>query len=457
MSLEPLDKMEKNKNNIPFLFFGIMIVFFFCAFLLLMMIYEREIPQITLASDISRFGLSKDITIGFQDKKSGIRSIDVVLIQDNKRSSVFQKQFPRQGYFSGVGPNQVGESFTVNTRSLGFRDGVAEMVVTVKDFSWWNWMIGNTLVDRFPIILDTKPPRVNLKDSPHYIKSGSAGLVIYKVSEPVEKHGVVINDYFYPGFLLPEKGDGIYGATIGLPYDLERIVKSYVIAVDEAGNEGKAAFGMTLRISRKVTDRINISDGFLDSKLPEFTLYYPDLSGSPLDQYLKVNNDIRRINYQKVQDICKKSQPQRLWEGRFKRMSRSSRRAGFGDHRSYYYQGKKIDQQVHLGVDLASVRHAKVEAANRGVVVYADYLGIYGNTVILDHGQGVFSLYSHMSQIDVAINDEIEKGAGLGLTGKTGMAGGDHLHFSMLINGIFVNPVEWWDAQWLKINFLNFL
>ena len=138
-------------------------------------------------------------------------------------------------------------------------------------------------------------------------------------------------------------------------------------------------------------------------------------------------------------------------------MARSSRQAGFGDHRTYYYHNKEIDKQVHLGIDLASVRHAGVEAANTGVVVFADYLGIYGNTVILDHGEGIFTLYSHMSHIDVAVNDKVEKGARLGLTGSTGMAGGDHLHFSVLINGIFVNPVEWWDEQWLKLNILSYL
>ena len=449
--------MEKPKNNVPLLFFGIMIVFLVCAFLFLVMIYEREQPRITMISDISRFGLSKDVSVEVNDNKSGIRSIEIVLFQDNKRAPVFQKVFPRQGYFTGVGPRQSIENFTVHTSSLGLREGVAELVVTVTDFSWWNWMAGNVVVDKFPIIVDTKPPKINLKDSPHYIKAGSAGLVIYKISEPVVKHGVLINDYFNPGFPLADKGDGVYGATIGLPFDLERLEKTYVMAVDEAGNESKAAFGMTLRVNRKVTDRIDISDGFLASKLPEFELYYPELTGAPLEQYLKVNNDIRQLNYKKVQEVCMKSLPDRLWEGRFNRMARSSRRAGFADYRSYFYQGKKIDQQVHLGVDLASVRHAKVEAANRGMVVFAEYLGIYGNTVILDHGQGVFSLYSHLGQIDVAINDRVEKGAVLGLTGNTGMAGGDHLHFSMLINGVFVNPVEWWDAQWLKINFLNYL
>ena len=131
--------------------------------------------------------------------------------------------------------------------------------------------------------------------------------------------------------------------------------------------------------------------------------------------------------------------------------------AGFAEHRTYYYSNAEIDQQVHLGVDLASTKRAEIKAANRGNVVFAEYLGIYGNTVILDHGQGIFSLYSHMSQIGVAAGELVDKGAVIGLSGKTGMAGGDHLHFSILINGIFVSPLEWWDVQWLQVNIEDIL
>jgi murein DD-endopeptidase MepM/ murein hydrolase activator NlpD len=126
--------------------------------------------------------------------------------------------------------------------------------------------------------------------------------------------------------------------------------------------------------------------------------------------------------------------------------------AGYAEFRTYYYNGTEIDQQVHLGVDIASTRRAEIKAANRGSVVFAEYLGIYGNTVILDHGQGIFSLYSHMSQIGVAAGELVDKGAVVGLSGTSGMAGGDHLHFSILINGIFVSPLEWWDPQWIKLN-----
>jgi murein DD-endopeptidase MepM/ murein hydrolase activator NlpD len=138
-------------------------------------------------------------------------------------------------------------------------------------------------------------------------------------------------------------------------------------------------------------------------------------------------------------------------------MARSSRRAGFAEYRTYYYGGQEVDHQVHLGIDLASTSMVPIKAANSGVVAYAAYLGIYGEMVIIDHGLGLFSLYSHLSQIDVTVGDAVTKETVIGLSGKSGMAGGDHLHFSVLVNGIFVDPLEWWDKPWLELNILNFL
>jgi murein DD-endopeptidase MepM/ murein hydrolase activator NlpD len=109
-----------------------------------------------------------------------------------------------------------------------------------------------------------------------------------------------------------------------------------------------------------------------------------------------------------------------------------------------------VDQQIHMGEDLASLMNSPVYAGNNGAVVYAEPLGIYGHTVILDHGLGVFSSYSHMSKIDVKVGEKLQKGAVLGQTGTTGLAAGDHLHFAINLQGEFVDPLEWWDPHWLR-------
>jgi murein DD-endopeptidase MepM/ murein hydrolase activator NlpD len=124
--------------------------------------------------------------------------------------------------------------------------------------------------------------------------------------------------------------------------------------------------------------------------------------------------------------------------------------AQFADERSYIYKGKKVDQQMHLGFDLSVTRHVEVAASNSGKVVFAGDLGIYGNCVVVEHGYGLQSIYAHLSRIAVKQGDEVKRGQSIGNSGDTGLAGGDHLHFSMQVNGIQVTPVEWWDAHWLE-------
>jgi murein DD-endopeptidase MepM/ murein hydrolase activator NlpD len=189
----------------------------------------------------------------------------------------------------------------------------------------------------------------------------------------------------------------------------------------------------------------------LQAKLPEFK--EANSSGLPLiEQFLKINRDLRQENYRQVVNIAQQTDPKMYWEGVFVRLPQSANRAGFADHRVYQYNGKEVDREVHLGVDLASLTNSPVPAGNAGRVAFAGYLGIYGNTVLIDHGFGLFSMYSHLSQINVKPGENVAKGDRLGVTGSTGLAGGDHLHFAMLIHNTFVNPIEWWDANWINHN-----
>jgi len=456
MDFDQFDKVAKNRNVLPSLILAGVGVVVLALAVLFWLGGEWEKPQVVINGDISHLGLSRQISLLASDAGSGLRSIEVALVQEGKKAVLLARSYPRAGYFSGAGPGKVEEVVEITPKTLGFKDGAGELVIKVTDFSWWNWLRGNVTVHASALVVDTKPPVISVMESPVYIKGGGAGVVIYRISESAGKHGVMINEIFYPGFPLPKRGEGVYGACMGLPHDIAALEKVFVLATDQAGNEAKAPFVMNLHVRKIPSDKIMVSDGFLSAKLPEFATYYPELSGTPIEQFVKVNNEIRQANYQKIQEVCAKFTPERLWDGRFGRME-GSPKAGYADHRTYIYNGEKIDEQVHLGVDIASVQHASVGAANRGQVVFAEYLGIYGNTVILDHGQGIFSLYSHLSRIDVPVGTMAEKDSVIGLSGATGMAGGDHLHFSILVNGIFVDPREWWDEEWLKLHMLSLL
>ncbi len=451
MKLESVDKLGKEKKRgMPSLWLGLLVVL---AVVVLagMKLYEMELPQIAVTTDIAHLGASKRVGVTISDAKSGVRRFTVALEQGGHRVTVYEKRYDGTGFVIVAGPEQVAEEFDVDAKAHKFTDGEARLVVTAHDYSWWHWRTGNIVAASFPAAIDTRPPSVQITASPNYIKAGGSGAVVYHLSEPAARHGVVIDGDFHPGYPLPAHGEGVYGATIAIRFDAEKIVQAYVTATDLAGNVGRGDFGMLLRRSPKKVDRINISDDFLASKLPEFAAHTEQLVGTPLEQYITINTRIRQENNKRIAEVCATSAPERFWQGGFGRLA-GSNRAGYADYRTYFYNNEEIDNQVHLGIDLASTKHAEVGAANRGRVVFADYLGIYGNTVIVDHGMGIFSLYSHLNQIDVKVGEMVEKDGTLGRTGATGMAGGDHLHFSMMVNGIFVNPIEWWDAHWLELN-----
>lgn len=224
-------------------------------------------------------------------------------------------------------------------------------------------------------------------------------------------------------------------------------------AKDQAGNGVRVRYPYYFRKKVFKKDTITVSDGFINQILPEFKPLLPaTLPPALKDKFVFINRDLRQANYRSIVEVTRKSEADMLWKGVFLRLPNSAPRAGFADHRTYLYEGREIDQQDHLGVDLASLAQAPVPSANSGVVVHTGFIGIYGQTVIVDHGFGLFSMYSHLSQIAVKPGDRVAKGDLLGNTGSTGLAGGDHLHFSILVQDTFVDPVEWWDAHWISDN-----
>ncbi len=447
MTLRSKSRYSKSRRFFTTLFFVLIIGLGAGGFILF---FEGEQPVVNLDQTKSFIGKNGEILYTVSDGGNGLRSIKVLGIQGPLKKELFSTSFSRASYTGQAGPPADSRKITFDVLKDGFKDGSMSIQIQATDFSMQNWFKGNTTTLEKSVTVDTVPPRIQILHSEKYISPGGTGIAIYRLSDKDSIHGVNVNGVFNPGFLVGDGRDDTYISYFALPYYADTIESLNVSAVDKAGNNALVTFTTIYKKSHFKKDTINVSDGFLNSKIPEFQQYYPEMKGEFLDKYLYANNTIRKENNTKISDLCRNPSPERLWSGKFNRMSGSSR-AGFADHRTYYFNKKAIDKQVHLGMDIASTRRADVRAANSGIVIYAEYLGIYGNMVMLDHGQGVFSLYSHLSQINVKPGDNVNKKSVLGLTGTTGMAGGDHLHFSMLINGIFVTPKEWWDQHWIEV------
>jgi murein DD-endopeptidase MepM/ murein hydrolase activator NlpD len=300
------------------------------------------------------------------------------------------------------------------------------------------------------------PPSVGVVSTHHYVNLGGSELIVYRATPADVESGVRVGDLIYPGF--PASGAGLSDpdlkvAFFALPYNQSPDTPMEAFARDVAGNDARAQFDHRIFPKKFRNSTIPLDDKFLSRVVPPILQSSPQLQASPSDllpAFLKINNDLRRMNNETIAALAKKTVPTILWEGAFQPLGGSQVESSFADFRTYLYDGKEVDRQVHLGFDLAKTVNAPVAAANHGTVIFAQELGIYGNTVILDHGMGVQSLYGHLSSFAIREGDEVKKGQTLGASGQTGLAGGDHLHFSMMVNGQFVNATEWWDPHWIE-------
>lgn len=370
---------------------------------------------------------------------TGLRAVNITAINNAKKVRLLSLQPGGQIHYSG--------NFTLPVKKL--KDGNITLHVEAVDASYYNIGKGNTARITQKYALDTRKPRLRLSSLVHNLNRGGSNLVVYDVDEPLAQTGIRVDETFFPGYAMP---DGRYGCIFAFPYFVElKDFNPQLIARDEAGNTSKTSIPFHANDRNYRKDRIHLPDSFLNRKMPQFEQDFPN-ENSPLGVFLKVNRELRVKNRARLRDIGRETATEPLWSGRFLRLKNAKTMAGFGDQRDYYYKGKVVDHQTHLGIDLASVRHAKVGAANNGDVVFTGFFGIYGNCVIIDHGLGLQTLYSHLSQVDVEKGQHVQRGDIIARTGATGMAGGDHLHFGVIVSGIPVNPREWWDETWIKNN-----
>lgn len=414
--------------------------------------FEFFKPEVHITPDFTLLGKEKDITVMAKDIGSGLKEIKLDLVQGGKEVEVVKQSFPKERFLPKGRIKECSVLITLRPVDAGLVDGQAILRVLVRDYSWWGWFSGNEQVLEKKVSIDTQTPTLSVLSRAHNVTLGGSGLVVYQTEGNLPVTGVVVGEKFYPGYPKIDGRKGVYVAYFAVPWDAPKDISLSLLARDEAGNTARVPVPYHIRRSRFRTDKITLSPEFLETKMPEFMEHYPDLKGSYDQVFLEVSHRVRVENDCKVAGFCSHSQPRPLWKGAFLRMPGAAPKGLFADQRTYFYEGQKIDTGIHLGIDLASTEHSPVQAANAGMVVYTGYLGIYGNTILIDHGQGIFSMYAHLSHISVAPKQMPEKGTILGYSGSSGLAGGDHLHFSILVGGTFVNPVEWWDEHWIRDN-----
>lgn len=386
----------------------------------------------------------------------GVRSVRVFYRQQDRVIPVVTVAQPgRYWFYAPAGARTLHLTPVIGRQQVqGLQDGPAVLVVVARAAN----LRGSATEASHPVTIRSTPPHIEVISTQQYVHQGGAELVVYRVAEAGAGNslrgvtsGVEMAGDFFPGYPVPGAGAGVMFSLFAFPYNAPSDSAPQLVARDGAGNQMTAGVPAQMFPLKFRSRAFAIDDAFIQRVVVPIIGNTPSLTdpGVPLQQFLLVNRDLRRTDANELAAASHQSVPRFLWHGAFLALAHAAVEADFADHRLYRYQGKIVDQEDHLGFDLAAVRHTPVLAANDGQVLWARYFGIYGNAILIDHGFGLMSLYAHLNDFAVKPGDQVKRGQLIAHSDSTGLAGGDHLHFSMLLDGVQVNPMEWWDPHWI--------
>jgi peptidase M23-like protein len=451
MELGRPDRMPRRRTGRRLLAIVVLLVVVAAAFAALRV---GAAPRVEIAPELPGIGRRTPVVVRVAAGGRGLESVAVALVQGEKTHPLAEKRYTPRPFWAFWGPRTTQDEIRVEVGREtieGLQAGEASIRVTASRAATPLRRPDPVVVEKtLPVRL--QPPSLQVVSQQTYAAQGGSEAVVYRVGESAARDGVRVGELWFPGHRLPGGGVGDRFALFAVPYDVASATGVRLVAVDDVGNEATASFVEQFFPRPPGSDTIELTDAFLQKVVPEILAQTPDLPdrGGLLENYLQINGELRQRNAQELRDLAAKSRGEFLWREPFQPLGNAQVMSRFADRRTYVYQGKEVDHQVHLGFDLAVTRQVPVPASNRGVVVLARYFGIYGNTVVVDHGYGLQSLYAHLSSIGVRDGQEVERGQELGRSGETGLAGGDHLHFTILLQGQPVTPVEWWDPHWIQ-------
>jgi hypothetical protein len=337
-------------------------------------------------------------------------------------------------------------TFNVGTKvTPQLKDGKAELIVEARS----NGLLSRTSRWQHEVEIVTQPPSITADSDQHYLYRGMADLATMNITGKWTGAGIRVGEQEFRAWPIPGGKPG-YFSLYAFAWNVPDGTMPVAFASNGVGNDVTSP--VVVQFPKKeqphyTQHELPLDDKFIQKVVNELD---PNGSGDMVQRFVKINNEMRKANNKTLSDLRLKTADHFLWSQTFLRQPGAKNEATFADHRVYLYKGQKIDEQTHLGYDLAVTQHVGVQASNDGIVVYAAPLGIYGNCIVVDHGYGLQTIYGHLSQIQVKEGDTVKRGQVMGLSGMTGMAGGDHIHFTMQLDGVQIDPKSWWDPHWIK-------
>jgi murein DD-endopeptidase MepM/ murein hydrolase activator NlpD len=418
------------------------------AFVFFSPTFERIAPKVSVEKEIY-WNLQKPIRVLISDN-SEIKSYDISFDDGQKQSKLETKVIKKEN-----GTLELDILPPLFDESSKPKEG--NIKIDVSDSSKWNFFNGNQTITTSKVVIDKRSPIANVVANSYLLRQGGSGIIVAEISDDnIKDYYVSFNDEELFE-LFPFQKKNFFISIITWPVDIKEFKKVNIVAIDKAGNKTVTKVPFYIQSFKEKTDKIKITDDFVNN-VSKHVLENSDITipDSVTETFVKVNKDVREKNVKAIRDVVKKNleaSGKIPFEVKtFVRMTNAATFAQFGERRHYFYNDQKIDEAWHLGMDWASSKRADIIVTNPGKVIFKGYLGIYGDTAIVDHGFGLSTLYAHTSNIDVEVNDEVKTGQKIGNTGSTGAVFGDHLHFGVLVQGIEVNPNEWLDYEWIKVN-----
>jgi murein DD-endopeptidase MepM/ murein hydrolase activator NlpD len=394
-------------------------------------------PEVSIETAPGPVSSTGVVSLSLKSRGAPLKLVSVTVTQGTRTVKVLDRHYPGETHSDRT-------SFTLS--EAGLAEGEFTLLVKAGAASVLPF---GAAIRTFPMHYEDTPLKVTVLSAPHYIRRGGAALMVYSLTKAPSRSGVVVGTRFFPG---QSRGGGYYACLYPWPSAIAPAdFQPVLLVADRYGYQQQLPIKLS-RLDRSFpADRINVTQGFLDTVAGRFKGHFPGVS-SPLEIFLQANRQLREENNRTLHDYGRLTAPAPLWQGAFLRLPGAAMVGDFAQARSYLFQGREIDRQVHQGVDLASLAGSHVPAANGGKVVFAGELGLYGQCVIIDHGLGLQTVYGHLGSVAVKAGDAVVRGAVIGNTGTTGMAVGDHLHFEVALSGQQVDPYEWWDKSWLRNN-----
>lgn len=451
------------------------VVILFGMFMLSSDSFEKESPTIHLKS--TTWNLKGTFPIEISDNV-GIKSYQVSLVDNGQKIPLDAQQLTEQSATcvaknANIAP--LTQNITAQSPIQNFCVGIQKpknlkpneksllLEVSVTDTSKWNFFKGNTTTEQFNIEIDTKKPQVAIVANSYKITQGGSALIIFKAEDENLKD-LKINNGNIDFTPQPFYKEGFYISLIAWS-KLHNDFNAKIIAEDNAGNVSIAPINYFKQKKQYRDSTIPLTDAFIDGKISTLVEEIGEKNLEDFENKLAIfryiNEEVRETTFERVFNassfVDKESFIEDFSIQSFAPLKNGAVMASFGDHRTFVYQGENVSESHHMGLDLASIKQAPVILNNAGVVTLNEFVGIDGNALVIYHGLGLSTLYAHLTSTEVNVGDSLEKGTIIANTGNTGLALGDHLHFSVLVQGYEVWNAEWMDSAWIKTNITNII